>query len=183
MRARCWSHSADVRRSRRAEPLGGIVGAAGGAERSCWRSGAELPAERSGAQQLGLRMFHGMRVTIDYKLSVSSVPACATPNWRSRNAGRDGNTYRSKLTLSKGRTVGCTESVHGPRKERIRAVLLHLLQLLFLIKIKKARRRPAPFPRATGLLEMEDEIEQVKGVPRWHWRQNTGNTERLGVLA
>ena len=41
---------------------------------------------------LALRMFRGMRVAIDYKLSVSSVSVRATPTLRSRNADRDGNT-------------------------------------------------------------------------------------------
>ena len=91
-------------RSRRAGLSGGAAGGARHGPR------AELLAERSGAERaIGLRVFRGMHVAIDYKLSVSSGSARATPNLRSRNAGRDGNTHGSKLTLSKGCTVGCTE--------------------------------------------------------------------------
>jgi hypothetical protein len=122
--------SADVRRSSRAEPLDRVVRAgggeaAGGAERSCWRSGAELPAERSGAAGgaersavFGLRVFRGMRVAIDYKLSVSSVSACTTPN---RAVGMLAGTEThsgQKLTLSKGRTVGCAEGLVMPERSR-----------------------------------------------------------------
>ena len=75
----CWRSGTELLAER--------SGAVGGAERSCWRSGAELLAERSGAvggaersAAFGLQMFYGRGVVIDYKLSVSSVSACATPN-------------------------------------------------------------------------------------------------------
>ena len=76
-------------------------GAAGGA--NC---GTELLVELSGEllwkEQSELWEHDG----IEYRLSVSSVSARATPNLCGWNAGRDGNTQSHSLTLSKGRTAG-----------------------------------------------------------------------------
>jgi hypothetical protein len=67
----CWRSGAELLAER--------SGAVGRAERSCWRNGAELLAERRGAWRLGCGCsWEG--VAIDYKLSVSSMSACATPN-------------------------------------------------------------------------------------------------------
>jgi hypothetical protein len=77
----------------------GRVCRGGAAGRSCRRSGAPALSEAAGGAKrnaaIGLRVFRGMRVVIDYKLSVTSVSACASPNLRSRNAGRDENTHSS----------------------------------------------------------------------------------------
>ena len=100
-------------------------GAAGGAERSYWRSGAELLAERSGAAggaersaAFGLQMFHGRGVAIDYKLSVSSVSVCVTPNCAVRMPAETETHPGQKLTLSKGSTVGCAEGLVMPERSR-----------------------------------------------------------------
>jgi hypothetical protein len=71
------------------------------------RSGADGGAERSAA--FGPRMFRGMRVAIDYKLSVSSVSVCVTPNCAVRMPAETETHPGQKLTLSKGSTVGCAE--------------------------------------------------------------------------